>query len=61
MLVAIIKVFIFLCILIIPLRGPKRRENKDDQSVQTKAISNYAVNEKGSLEMANKEYQSKTH
>ena len=56
MLVALMKVFIFLCILIIPLRGPsRRRENKDHISESTTVFSKYAVNEQGKLELMDKE------
>jgi hypothetical protein len=56
MLVAIIKVFIFLCVLIVPFRGPsRRRENIYNQSESAKVFSKYGVNEWGSLEVIDQE------
>ncbi len=52
MLIAIMKVGIFLCILILPFRGPsRRRENTPDKSQSVKIFSKYGVNESGNLEM----------
>lgn len=56
MLVAIMKILVFLCILIIPLRGPsRRRESPLNQSKTETEYSNYAINEKGGLEVLDKE------
>lgn len=55
MLVALMKIFIFLCILIIPLRGPsRRRENKEHTPESTTVLSKYAINEQGNLEIMDK-------
>jgi hypothetical protein len=55
MLLALMKVFIFLCVLIVPLRGPaRRRESKYDQPQHTKVFSNYAINKHGGLEKIEK-------
>ncbi|WP_091142816.1 hypothetical protein [Mucilaginibacter pineti] len=52
MLVAILKIFIFLCVIIIPLRGPSRRkEDNVSHARQSKTYSKYAVNENGGLEV----------
>ncbi|MEZ2338027.1 hypothetical protein AB6735_20425 [Mucilaginibacter sp. RCC_168] len=52
MLIAIMKVCIFLCILILPFRGPsRRRENIPDQPQSAKTFSKYGVNERGGLEV----------
>jgi hypothetical protein len=60
MLVAIMKIFIFLCILIVPLRGPsRRRETKYDQPQSAKIFSKYSVNEQGRLERINNEHKNK--
>lgn len=56
MLVAIMKILVFLCILIIPLRGPsRRRESSLNQPQSETEYSNYAINENGGLEMIDKE------
>jgi ABC-type uncharacterized transport system permease subunit len=55
MLLALMKVFIFLCVLIVPLRGPvRRRESKYDEPKRTKNFSNYGVNTHGCLEKIEK-------
>jgi hypothetical protein len=60
MLVAIMKIFIFLCILIVPLRGPsRRRETKYDHPQSAKVFSKYGVNEWGGLEVIDKEDKGK--
>jgi hypothetical protein len=52
MLIAIMKVCVFFCILILPLRGPsRRRESTADQTQNAKAFSKYGVNERGGLEV----------
>lgn len=52
MLVAILKICVLLCIIIIPLRGPSRRKETTNNPVeQTKTFSKYAVNENGGLEV----------
>ncbi|WP_090470579.1 hypothetical protein [Mucilaginibacter sp. OK268] len=52
MLIAIMKVCIFLCILILPFRGPsRRRENTLDQPQSNQVFSKYGVNERGGLEV----------
>jgi hypothetical protein len=52
MLVAIMKICIFFCILILPLRGPsRRRKSTPDQPQSAKTFSKYGVNERGGLEM----------
>jgi hypothetical protein len=52
MLVAILKICIFLCVIIIPLRGPSRRkEDNISHTRQSKIYSKYAVNENGGLEV----------
>lgn len=56
MLVALMKIFIFLCVLIVPLRGPsRRREVPHDTPQNLITFSNYAVNEQGRLEKIDKE------
>lgn len=55
MLLALMKIFIFLCVLIIPLRGPvRRRESKYDEPPRSNAFSNYGVNKQGYLEKLEK-------
>ncbi|MDR6943464.1 hypothetical protein [Mucilaginibacter pocheonensis] len=56
MLVALMKIFIFLCILIVPLRGPSRRREVPRDSPETiTTFSNYGVNEQGRLEIIDEE------
>jgi hypothetical protein len=52
MMITIIKVFVLLCFLIIPLRGPsKRKKTAHERPNQTtETCSNYGVNEHGELE-----------
>jgi hypothetical protein len=60
MLVAIMKIFIFLCILIIPLRGPsRRRETRYDLPERAKVFSKYGVNEQGELKVMDKDSEFK--
>lgn len=47
----VLMIFIFLCVLIIPLRGPSKKKTNSAQAVKTpKEFSKYAVNEDGWLE-----------
>jgi hypothetical protein len=56
MLVAIMKIFIFLCVLVIPLRGPsRRRETRYNLPEKVKVFSKYGVNEHGGLEIMDEE------
>jgi len=60
MLVAIMKILIFLCILIVPLRGPsRRRETQYNHPESAKIFSKYSVNEQGRLERINNEHKKK--
>ena len=52
MLIAIMKICVFFCILILPLRGPsRRRENTSGQPQSAQSFSKYGVNKRGSLEV----------
>jgi hypothetical protein len=53
MMIAALMILIFLCVLIIPLRGPSK--NKDDNTKLTKPtnLSKYVVNKDGWLERMN--------
>ncbi|WP_183559692.1 hypothetical protein [Mucilaginibacter sp. SP1R1] len=56
MLVAITKIFIFLCVLIVPLRGPsRRREDKNSLPESAMVYSKYGINEYGDLELMDKD------
>lgn len=52
MMITIMKVFVLLCFLIIPLRGPSKRKETDSKrpNQTTMTHSNYGVNEHGGLE-----------
>lgn len=50
--IAVLTIFIFLCVLIIPLRGPSAPKNSiTNKTITPPELSNYFVNEDGWLEM----------